>query len=48
MIFASFVASTSRDSRLRMGDFRVVYFVEARDVKVTEIFRRRKGYKWLD
>ena len=34
--------------RLRIGGWRAVYCVEGRDVKVTEIFRRRKGYRWLD
>tara|TARA_Y100000310_G_C20645618_1_gene796363 strand:+ start:901 stop:1173 length:273 start_codon:yes stop_codon:yes gene_type:complete len=34
--------------RLRVGDFRVIYAVEGESVKVTNIFRRGKGYKWLD
>tara|TARA_Y100000310_G_C20614074_1_gene779631 strand:- start:197 stop:469 length:273 start_codon:yes stop_codon:yes gene_type:complete len=34
--------------RLRVGDFRVIYTVEDETVKVTDIFRRGKGYKWLD
>ncbi|TLZ69293.1 MAG: type II toxin-antitoxin system RelE/ParE family toxin [Methanobacteriota archaeon] len=34
--------------RLRVGDFRVVYVVEERQVKVTEIFRRGRGYRWLE
>src|SRR2546428_11675717 len=34
--------------RLRVGDFRVVYVVEERPVKVTEIFRRGRGYRWLE
>ncbi len=34
--------------RLRIGDWRAIYAVEGSEVKVTEIFRRRKGYRWLD
>ena len=34
--------------RLRVGDFRVVYVVEERQVKVTEIFRHGRGYRWLE
>ena len=34
--------------RLRVGDLRVVYVVEGRQVKVTEIFRRGRGYRWLE
>jgi mRNA-degrading endonuclease RelE of RelBE toxin-antitoxin system len=34
--------------RLRIGDFRAVYVVEGNDVKVTEIFRRGRGYRWVD
>jgi len=34
--------------RLRVGDFRVVYVIEGRQVKVTEIFRRGRGYRWLE
>lgn len=33
--------------RLRVGDLRAVYIIEGTEVKVTEIFRRRKGYRWL-
>jgi mRNA-degrading endonuclease RelE of RelBE toxin-antitoxin system len=31
--------------RLRVGEHRVVYLVEERDVKVIEIFRRGPGYR---
>jgi len=34
--------------RLRVGDFRVLYFVEEKDVKITEILHRSKGYSWLE
>ena len=34
--------------RLRVGDFRAVYTVEGRHVKVTEIFRRGRGYRWVE
>jgi mRNA interferase RelE/StbE len=34
--------------RLRIGDYRAIYFVSNHDVKVTEIIHRSKGYKWLE
>ena len=34
--------------RIRIGDFRAIYFVVGGDVKVTEIIRRGKGYEWLE
>jgi len=34
--------------RLRVGDFRIIYAVQEKVVKITEIFRRGKGYGWLD
>lgn len=34
--------------RLRIGDYRVIYFVADYDVRVTEIIHRSRGYKWLD
>ena len=34
--------------RLRIGDYRIVYSVENGNVKVAKIFRRGKGYEWLD
>ena len=34
--------------RLRIGDYRVIFFVVDQQVKVTEIFPRKKGYKWLN
>jgi mRNA-degrading endonuclease RelE of RelBE toxin-antitoxin system len=34
--------------RLRVGDFRVIYMIDKSVVKITEIFRRGKGYAWLD
>ena len=34
--------------RLRIGDFRAIYFVVENEVKVTEIIHRSKGYKWFE
>ncbi len=34
--------------RLRIGDYRAIYFVVEYEVKVTEIIHRSKGYKWLE
>ncbi len=34
--------------RLRIGDYRAIYFVIESEVKVTEIIHRSKGYKWLE
>ena len=34
--------------RLRIGDYRAIYFVDDHEVKVTEIIHRSKGYKWLE
>ena len=34
--------------RLRVGDFRAVYVVNRDEVRVTEIFRRGRGYRWLE
>lgn len=34
--------------RLRVGDFRALYVVERDEVKATEIFRRGRGYRWID
>ena len=34
--------------RLRIGDYRAIYFVLDHDVRVTEIIHRSKGYKWLE
>jgi mRNA interferase RelE/StbE len=34
--------------RLRIGDYRAIYFVLDHEVKVTEIMHRSKGYKWLE
>ncbi|MGY5853709.1 MAG: type II toxin-antitoxin system RelE/ParE family toxin [Candidatus Thorarchaeota archaeon] len=34
--------------RLRIGDYRAIYFISKLEVKVTEIIHRSKGYKWLD
>ena len=33
--------------RVRIGDYRVVYFEDANSFKVIQIFHRKKGYKWL-
>ena len=34
--------------RLRIGDYRAIYFVLEGEERVTEIIYRSKGYKWLD
>ncbi|MFH0837086.1 MAG: type II toxin-antitoxin system RelE/ParE family toxin [Candidatus Aenigmatarchaeota archaeon] len=34
--------------RLRVGDFRAIYFIEENNVKVTDIIPREKGYDWLN
>ena len=34
--------------RLRIGDYRAIYFVIKDEIRVTEIIHRSKGYKWLD
>ncbi|MHA3964476.1 MAG: type II toxin-antitoxin system RelE family toxin [Candidatus Thorarchaeota archaeon SMTZ1-45] len=33
--------------RLRIGDYRAIYFVIDNEVRVTEIIHRSKGYDWL-
>jgi len=33
--------------RLRIGNYRVVYFEDVDSFKIIQIFHRRKGYKWL-
>ena len=34
--------------RLRIGDYRAIYFVVEHEVRVTEIIHRSKGYRWLE
>jgi mRNA-degrading endonuclease RelE of RelBE toxin-antitoxin system len=34
--------------RLRVGDYRTIYVVDGRKVKVTEIMARGRGYAWLE
>ncbi len=34
--------------RLRIGDYRAIYYVVNYDVRVTEIIHRSRGYKWLE
>jgi mRNA-degrading endonuclease RelE of RelBE toxin-antitoxin system len=34
--------------RLRVGDLRAVYVVNRDEVRVTEIFRRGRGDRWLE
>ena len=34
--------------RLRIGDYRAIYFVLENEVRVTEIIHRSRGYKWLE
>ncbi|MEA2053562.1 MAG: type II toxin-antitoxin system RelE/ParE family toxin [Candidatus Thermoplasmatota archaeon] len=33
--------------RLRVGDYRVIYYEDAECIKVTQIIHRSKGYDWL-
>ena len=34
--------------RLRVGNYRIVYFVENPSAKIIKIFTRSKGYEWLE
>jgi len=34
--------------RLRIGEWRAAFVVEAREIKVVRIFARSEGYRWLD
>ena len=34
--------------RLRIGNYRTVYAVEGKDIKIAKIFPRGRGYEWLD
>jgi len=34
--------------RLRIGDYRAIFFVLRDEIRVTEIIHRSKGYKWLE
>ena len=34
--------------RIRIGEYRAIYTVSENEVRVTEIFHRSKGYKWLN
>ena len=34
--------------RLRVGDYRVLYFVLLKEVRVTEVVHRSQGYRGLD
>jgi mRNA-degrading endonuclease RelE of RelBE toxin-antitoxin system len=33
--------------RLRVGNYRIVYFIEGEMIKVVKIFPRETGYGWL-
>jgi mRNA-degrading endonuclease RelE of RelBE toxin-antitoxin system len=33
--------------RLRVGDYRIIFFEDEESVKVTQIIQRGKGYDWL-
>jgi len=33
--------------RLRVGDYRIIYYEDAKCIKVTQIIHRSKGYEWL-
>ncbi|MFW6141259.1 MAG: type II toxin-antitoxin system RelE family toxin [Candidatus Saliniplasma sp.] len=34
--------------RLRIGDYRAIYVVEAHNVKVAKVLHRSKAYEWID
>ncbi len=34
--------------RLRIGNYRALYFVLEQEIRVTEITHRTKGHKWLE
>ncbi|MCK4319762.1 type II toxin-antitoxin system RelE/ParE family toxin [Candidatus Micrarchaeota archaeon] len=34
--------------RLRVGNYRLVYVVTEKEVKITSIVHREKGYNWLE
>jgi len=34
--------------RLRVGDWRIVYFLDGRTIRVFRIFERDEGYRWLE
>lgn len=34
--------------RLRVGDYRIIFTVIDREIRVTEILHRSKAYRWLD
>ena len=34
--------------RIRIGDYRAIYFVLGDEARVTEVIHRSKGYKWLE
>ncbi|MCD4843925.1 MAG: type II toxin-antitoxin system RelE/ParE family toxin [Methanosarcinales archaeon] len=33
--------------RLRIGNYRIVYFEDVKSIKIIQIFHRGKEYKWL-
>ncbi len=33
--------------RLRIGDYRLVYSIVEKEIRITNIIHRNKGYKWL-
>lgn len=34
--------------RLRIGDYRAVYVIRRKEVKVLRVFHRQEGYRWLE
>jgi mRNA-degrading endonuclease RelE of RelBE toxin-antitoxin system len=38
----------ARHFRIRVGDYRVVYLVEAGAIRVLRVFHRDEGYGWLE
>jgi mRNA-degrading endonuclease RelE of RelBE toxin-antitoxin system len=38
-------ATSPKKHRLRVGDYRIVYFVEEKTVRIIEVFIRGRGYE---
>ncbi|MFH1588814.1 MAG: type II toxin-antitoxin system RelE/ParE family toxin [Candidatus Diapherotrites archaeon] len=34
--------------RLRVGDYRAIFAIQEKEVKITRILPRKKAYKWMD
>ena len=44
----SLIDTSPKKYRLRIGNFRVIYLVENKDVKVIDLIKREVGYKRLE